>query len=88
MGYLHRVVGAGDATLLKDLAVLIECVREEAVETRGLEVMPSWVLPYRWSALRFTIMDWLVGIASVLFHPEGLQNSVSMYTHLKKRDSS
>ena len=84
MGYLHRVVGAGDATLLKDLAVLIECVREEAVETRGLEVMPSWVLPYRWSALRFRIM----GIASVPFHPKGLQNNMSTYTHLGKRDSS
>jgi hypothetical protein len=69
--YVILAQGVGEANLLKDLAILIELVREEAVETGGLEVRPSWALPYRWSAPRFRIMDWLlVGIASVPFHPQ------------------
>jgi hypothetical protein len=67
---LARVVGVGEANLLKDHAILIALVRGEAVETGGLEVMSSWALPYRWSAPRFRVMDWLVGIANAPHHPQ------------------
>jgi hypothetical protein len=60
----------GEANLLKDHAILKALVRGEADETGGLEVMSSWALPNRWSAPRFRIMDWLVGITNAPLHPQ------------------
>jgi hypothetical protein len=50
---LAQVVGAREANLRKELAILIALGREEAVETGGLGGMLSWSLPYRWPAPSF-----------------------------------